>query len=99
MRNSRMNQPQPNGRRKPPLLGLRSISVSLFAPEPVVPAPQFLARNLPVFGSGVKAGVAKVLLQESESVTRVIQLHRVDGEGVSQAMRTYIVYLPRVGID
>jgi hypothetical protein len=38
---------------------------------------------LPVLGGGVEAAMAKVLLQQAQTVARVVKLHSMDSEGIA----------------
>jgi hypothetical protein len=57
-----MNQPQPNGRKKPPLLGLRGSAIQLLKPEIVVTLAAFLGGYLAVLRCGIEAGVMDHLI-------------------------------------
>ncbi|GAI71270.1 unnamed protein product, partial [marine sediment metagenome] len=48
---------------------------------------------------GVKRYVAQMFLEESESIARIIELYRVNGEGITQPMRTNVVHLSRLRIN
>ena len=43
-----------------------------------------LARYLSIFGSGVKALMAQVLLEESKPIARIIKFYGVDSKAISQ---------------
>jgi hypothetical protein len=59
----------------------------------------FLARYLSVLGCGVETLVPKVLLKKPEAISRVVEFYRMNGEGISQSMRAYIVHFPSLGIN
>jgi len=48
-----------------------------------------LTRYFPVPGGGVEAGVPQMLLEQPEAITRVIQLHGMNGKGISETVRAY----------
>ena len=78
-----MNQPQPKGRRKPPLAGLSSSTTfPIPLPQFLKPFLMFLARHLPVLGCGVETSMPQVLLEHPEPVPRIIVFYRHDGECV-----------------
>jgi hypothetical protein len=61
-------------------------------PESVIPVTVLLASHLPVSGRGVEALVSQVFLEQSETISRVIQFHRVNREGVPQSVRAHPVH-------
>ena len=67
-------------------------------PQSVVPVTVLLARDFPVFGGGVEAGMAQVLLKQSKPIPRVVQPHRMDSEGIPQLVRANVVYFSSLGI-
>lgn len=86
-----MNGVVRNGRRKPPLVGLRSILLSVFAPQFAIPFPEFLAGDFSILRRGVEALMSQVFLQESLPFAAVINLQGVDGKGVAQSVWTHVV--------
>ncbi len=56
------------------------------------------ASNLPVFRYGIETGVAQVLLKQAQRVSRVIKLHCMHAEGVSETIRANASYPARFGI-
>jgi len=49
------------------------------------------ARYLPVLGGGVEALVSQMLLEQSEPVSCVIELYRMNCESIAQAMGAYVM--------
>ena len=48
---------------------------------------------LPILGGGVETGMPQVLLEQSQTISRIVKLHSVDSEAISQPMGAYIVTL------
>lgn len=98
-RYSRMNQPQPKGRRKPPLAGLSGSRTILVPPQPPVPLLQLLASDLAVSHGCANTGVTKLLLEHPDAVCRIVLLDGHHSEGISQAMGAYVVSFTRLWVD
>jgi hypothetical protein len=48
----------------------------------------FLSGHFPILRGGVETLMAQVLLEQSQSITGIIQFHGVDGKGIPQPVRT-----------
>ena len=57
-----------------------------------------LARYLSVFSCGIEALMAQVFLKKPQAIPRIVLLHRVDGEGIPEAVRADIMYFARLGV-
>ena len=55
--------------------------------------------NLSIFGCGIETGVAQMLLQHSQPIARIVQLHRMDREGVPEAVWAYAPHLASLRIE
>jgi hypothetical protein len=72
---------------------------TLLLPEFFVPILMLFRSNFSISGSGIEAGVAKVLLKHPHTFTGVIDLHRVDGKGIPKTMRTHPTRPPGLWVN
>lgn len=71
----------------------------MLAPEAIVPLFQLFTRHFAIPGSGVKALMAQVFLQHAQTVAGIIDLHSMDGKGITQTMGADIVDLACLRVD
>ena len=92
-RNSRINQAQPKGRKKPPLGGLKTSTITPLFPEPGIPVLQFFASDLPVTHGCSDTDMTELLLEHPDAIGRIIFLDSHDSKSISQLVWAYPVNL------
>jgi len=53
----------------------------------------FSTGYLPVLGGGIEASVSQVLLEKPQAISRIVKLHSVDSEAISQSVWAYVATL------
>ena len=69
-----------------------------FAPQAIIPLAMLFSGNLSILGCGIEAGVTQMLMEQSQCIAGVIQLHCVHTEGISEAMRVNTSYPAGFGV-
>lgn len=69
------------------------------APQFLIPFFVFCTGYLPVLGGSVEALVAQMRLEQSEAVSGVIQLHRMDCESIAQAVWADVMNYAGLTVD
>jgi hypothetical protein len=68
-------------------------------PKPVVPLPVLLLGDFPVPGGGIETEMPQMLLQQSQTVTRIVYLHSMYAEGIPQPVGADTSYSSSFRID
>jgi hypothetical protein len=75
------------------------MSAHLLNPQTLIPTSEFVPGNFAIFRSRVKGRMTQLFLEQSQTVTRIVEFHCVNCETITETMRTNVVHLAGLSVN